>query len=257
MYLFVGKFGAEFLVGLLEGGLFGNLLIPGLKDILGKIGNPHITDFFCGNFGVFSVGITLALGVVLPVLLTFYLFFGFMEDSGYLPRLSILLDRVFKKMGLNGKGVLPLIMGFSCITMALLTTRMLDKTKERNIAALLLVRLPCAPLLAVMFVLFAKLHFSAMILVFGIIAAQVLLIGMAANKIIPGERGDFIIEVPSLRIPKFLPLLKRVFTRILGFLQEAVPVFIAASIIAVFTMCYAVFIGAGVNFICRGLGISF
>nr|HPK63190.1 FeoB small GTPase domain-containing protein [Spirochaetota bacterium] len=122
MFLFVGKFGAEFLVDLLEGKLFNGIIIPFLKNILKVFNSSFITDLFCGEFGLISVGITLSFGVVLPVLFTFYIFFGYLEDSGYLPRVSILLDKALRVIGLNGKGVFPLIMGFSCITMALLTT---------------------------------------------------------------------------------------------------------------------------------------
>jgi ferrous iron transport protein B len=170
--------------------------------------------------------------VVLPVLLTFYLFFGVLEDSGYMPRLSILLDRLFRKMGMNGKGVLPLIMGFSCITMAILTTRMLDTKKEKIIATLLLIMgIPCAPLLAVMFVVFSKVHWSAMFIVFGIIALQILIVGMIANRLVPGRRGDFIIEVPPIRIPGILLVLRRAFLRTYHFMVEAVPVFLGATAI--------------------------
>ena len=106
--------------------------------------------------------------MVVPVLATFFFAFGMLEDSGYLPRLSVLLDRALRKIGLNGKGILPLVLGFSCITMAILTTRILDTRRERFIATLLLtLGLPCAPLLAVMLVLLADMSFWASLTVFG------------------------------------------------------------------------------------------
>jgi ferrous iron transport protein B len=232
MFLFVGRFGAQFLVNLLEGDLFRGMIIPFTKKNLDYFNNSLITDLFCGEFGIISVGITLAFGVVFPVLFTFYLFFGFLEDSGYLPRLSILLDKSFRKIGLNGKGVLPLIMGFSCITMAILTARMLDTKKEKIIITFLLILgIPCAPLLSVMFILFGKLHWTAILVVFGIIIIQIIVAGFILNKIIPGERGAFILEVPVLRIPSFPLILKRTFLRIKTFLVEAVPVFIITSIV--------------------------
>lgn len=230
MFLFVGKFGAEFLVGLLEVSLFKGIIIPFLENILKVFNSSFITDLFCGEFGLVSVGITLSFGVVFPVLFTFYIFFGYLEDSGYLPRVSILLDKALRGIGLNGKGVFPLIMGFSCITMALLTTRMLDTKKEKIIASFLLILgLPCAPLLSVMFVLFGKLHWSAAFIVFGIILFQIILSGFILNKILPGDRGDFIIEAPPLRLPSFLPILKKATLRIKTFLIEAVPIFLIAS----------------------------
>lgn len=232
MYLFVGVFGASFLVSLLEGKLFGKIINPAVVSLLSPLNSKLVTDFFCGEFGFISTGLSLAFGVVFPVLLTFYIFLGFMEDSGYLPRLSVLLDKGFRKIGLNGKGVLPLIMGFSCITMALLTTRMLDTKKERIISALILMLgMPCAPLLSVMFIIFAKLHWSAIFFVFGVIILQVLLAGFIANKIVPGKRSDFIMEVPVLRVPHLLPILKRAMMRIKSFMTEAVPVFLIVTVI--------------------------
>ena len=232
MFLFVGRFGAQTLVDLLDGKLFNGIIIPFTAEFLSGFNIPLLTDFFCGEFGILSVGITLAFGIVMPVLFTFYIFFGFLEDSGYLPRLSLLLDKSFRKIGLNGKGVLPLIMGFSCITMAILTARMLDTKKEKLIVSILLILgIPCAPLLSVMFILFGKLHWTAFFLVFGIIFFQIAIAGIILNRIVPGERGDFILEVPVLRIPSIPLILKRALIRTKTFLVEAVPVFLITSVV--------------------------
>ncbi len=232
MYLFVGKLGADYLVGLLEGRLFGNFIVPGVRDLVDHLGVPWITDLFCGEFGLVSMGLNLAFGVLLPVLFTFYIFYGLMEDSGYLQRLSILLNNVLRKMGMNGKGVMPLIMGFSCITMAIMTARMLDSKKEKFIVSLLLtLGIPCAPLVAVMFVIFARLHWSAMVVVFGTIVVKILIAGIIANKLVPGQHGAFIIEVPPLRFPDIQPIIRRAVIRLISFLKEAIPIFLFASII--------------------------
>lgn len=232
MYLFVGKFGAEVLVEFLEGRVFDGFIVPEVNRMLSPLGLPWVTELFCGEFGLVSMGLNLAFGVLLPVLLTFYIFYGLMEDSGYLQRLSILLNNVFRKMGMNGKGVMPLIMGFSCITMAIMTARMLDTKKERFVVSLLLsLGIPCAPLFAVMFVIFAKLHWSAMVVVFGTIIIKILLAGVIMNKLIPGRYSGFVIEVPTLRIPDIRPVVRRAVVRLIFFLKEAVPVFLFASLI--------------------------
>ena len=84
------------------------------------------------------MGLTYAIAIVLPVVATFFLMFGFLEDSGYIPRLAIFCDRIFRVMGLNGKAVLPMVLGLGCDTMATMTTRILGTPKERLIAILLL-----------------------------------------------------------------------------------------------------------------------
>ncbi len=232
MFFFVGKFGAQVLVDLLDGKLFKGFIIPSAVNILKPLNNSLITDFFCGEFGIISVGLALSFGVVFPVLLTFYIFFGFLEDSGYMPRFSILLDKVFRRIGLNGKGVLPIMMGFSCITMAILTTRMLDTKKEKIIITMILILgIPCAPLLSVMFVLFGKLRWTAVLVVFGVILFQILLVGFILNLVLPGKRGDFIMEVPDIRMPLLLPIFKKAMLRIKSFLIEAVPIFLITSVI--------------------------
>jgi ferrous iron transport protein B len=232
VYLFVGKLGGELLVELFEGKLFGELLIPGLESLLAPLGSPFLTEMFVGKFGLVSLGLALDLGIVLPVLLTFFIAFGLLEESGYVPSLSILLDRAMKRIGLTGRGVLPLVLGFSCITMAVLSTRTLEKRKERILATLLLVLgIPCAPLLGVMLAVMAPLSVWAPVVLFGVVLAQILLVGLVAQKLIPGERSDFIMELPPLRLPRIGNIVHRAFYRSRRFVIEAVPLFLLGSFV--------------------------
>lgn len=233
IYFFVGSFGATFLVDSINSHLFEKFLIPWVTQIIEPIPFPFLRDMMVDpDFGILPTGVFLALGLVLPVLFCFYIAFGFLQDSGYLPRLSLLLDKTFSKMGLNGRGVIPLVMGFSCVTMALLTTRMLGTRKERNIATfLLLLGMPCAPLLAVMFVVLDRMPISASLTVFGIIFLQIFVGGFVLNKILPGARSPFIMEIPPLRMPKPLQVLRASASKTYFFIKEAIPVFILASLI--------------------------
>jgi ferrous iron transport protein B len=198
-YMFVGWFGAGILVDLLEGKLFGEAIIPWLEKVIGHIPWQWLRDLLVGPFGLLTVGLVLSLAIVLPVLATFFFAFALMEDSGYLPRLSLLTDRVLRKLGLNGKGVLPLVMGLSCVTMAVLSARVLDSPKQRIIATLLLVlTVPCAPLLAVMMVLLARLSIWATVVFFGLLLVQFFIVGALANLLIPGKRPDFVLELPPM-----------------------------------------------------------
>ncbi|MBF0468787.1 MAG: ferrous iron transporter B, partial [Desulfamplus sp.] len=233
LYLFVGTFAATFLVDSINTLLFEETLIPWITKYVQFIPSQFFRDMIIDpDFGVLPTGVFLALGLVLPVIFCFYIAFGVLEDSGYLPRLSILLDRVFRKIGLNGKGVIPIVMGFSCITMALLTTRMLNSEKEKNIASFLIfLCMPCAPLIAVMLVILDKMPFSATATVFGIISLQIFIAGYLANRIIPGPRSSFIMEIPVMRMPKAWSVLKMATKKSHHFMKEAVPVFIYASIV--------------------------
>jgi ferrous iron transport protein B len=233
MYLFVGLFGATFLVDVLNGTVFKGFLIPWTTKCLEPIPNEFVKDLIVDpDFGILPTGIFLALGLVLPVIFCFYIAFGLLEDSGYLPRMSILLDRLLQKIGLNGKGVVPLVMGFSCVSMALLTTRMLDTKKEKNIATLLLImNMPCAPLLAVMLIILGSMPVSAFLTVFGLLFLQAFLAGFLANKIISGERTMLLMEIPAMRMPKLKQILKKSAFKTYFFMKEAVPFFILASLL--------------------------
>ncbi|HUU14379.1 MAG TPA: ferrous iron transport protein B [Terriglobia bacterium] len=232
MYLFVGQFGAQTLVGVFEGQLFGEWLVPLTERLLAWIPSQFVTDVFVGEFGLVSVGLTLAFGIVIPVLATFFFAFAILEDSGYLPRLSILLDRILRQIGLNGKGIVPLVMGFSCITMAILTTRILETKRERLIATCLLVLgIPCAPVLAVMLVLLGGMSIWASVTVFGLIAVQLTVIGLILGRIMPGRRSDFILELPPIRIPRFRSLINKTGGRLWWFIKEALPLFLLATFV--------------------------
>ena len=232
IYLFVGSFGATYLVDTINGVIFEGYLIPWAAKILEPMPSQFLRDMFIDpDFGILPTGVFLALGLVMPVLFCFYLVFGILESSGYLPRLSMLLDKVFRKMGLNGKGVIPLVMGFSCVTMAILTTRLLDTKKEKNIATfLLLLGMPCAPLIAVMFVILDKMPFSATLTIFGIIFTQTFIVGFVANKILPGQGSPLIFEIPPMRLPKPGQVIKSAAHKTYFFIKEAIPVFIYASL---------------------------
>ena len=232
MYFFIGEFGATYLVDTLNSTVFEGLLFPLVSQFTDRLPSPFMRDMIMDpDFGILPTGVFLAMGLVLPVIFCFYITFGILEDSGYLPRISILLDNTFEKLGLNGKGVIPLVMGFSCVTMALLTTRVLNTEKEKNIASFLLyLCLPCAPLIAVMLIILDKMPLSATFAVFGIIASQVLIAGYFANRLLPGNRSPLFLEIPPMRLPKPLAVLKMASAKTYFFMLEALPVFILASL---------------------------
>ena len=232
-YMFVGQLGATLVVDWLNEVVFENALYPLFDGLAARLPWPVAAEALMDrDFGVFPSGLFLAFGLVLPVLLFFYFAFGLLRDSGYLARLSVLLDRLFRLVGLNGKGVLPLAMGFSCVTMALITTRMLESRRERIIASLLLLSgMPCAPLLGVMLIILADLPVSAAFAVFGVIAFQMLLAGAVANRLLPGMTADFIMEVPQMRVPRLRMVFRLTVLQTYHFMKEAVPYFVLASLV--------------------------
>lgn len=227
VYELVGYTGAQTLVGTLEDILFGGYLIPWLRSL---IPSGFLHELLVGPYGLISMGLTYAFAIILPVVGTFFLAFGVLEDSGYLPRLAILSDRLLRLMGLNGKAVLPMVLGLGCDTMATMTTRILNSPRERLIATLLLaLGIPCSAQLGVILGIAAAYSPAVMLTVFGVVASQLVLVGYLAARVIPGERSDFIFELPPLRVPILRNILLKTGLRLRWFLGEVVPLFLLAT----------------------------
>jgi ferrous iron transport protein B len=124
------------------------------------------------------------------------------------------------------------------VTMALLTTRMLDSRKERLIASLILtLALPCAPLIAVMLVILARMPWYATAFVFGFIVLQTIVVGVLANRLIPGGQAELMLELPPMRMPVPRSILRTTWRRTWAFMKEAVPLFLLAAFL-VFVLDY-------------------
>ncbi len=236
IFLFVGWLGAGVLVDFLEGTVFGTWLLPGVEGWIGAaISSAFLRDLLVGPYGLLTMALPYALAVVLPIVATFFLAFGFLEDSGYLPRLAVMVNRLFRTMGLNGKAVLPMVLGLGCDTMATLTARILPTRKERILVTLLLaLAIPCSAQLGVIMGLLAGLSWLASVLWLGTIVGTLLLVGWLASKVLPGQRSDFILEIPPLRWPRPGNLLVKTLGRVEWYLKEAVPLFVAGTLLLFF-----------------------
>jgi ferrous iron transport protein B len=186
-YQFVGVFGAGMLVDLLENGFFGKIVNPGATRFVENVLPwPVARDLLVGPYGVLTMALTYALALILPIVGTFFIAFGALEDSGYLPRLAVLLDRAFKKMGLNGKAVLPMVLGLGCGTMATLTTRMLSTSKERLIVIVLLsLGVPCSAQLTVILAMLAALSPAAVAIWLLVLCGLMVAVGSIAARRLP------------------------------------------------------------------------
>ena len=233
MYQFVGVFGAQTLVKLLEEGLFNQILTPAVTQVVKFIVPVKwVQEMIVGPYGLFSMAITYALALIFPIVTCFFLFFGILEDSGYLPRLAIMLDRVFRIMGLNGKAVLPMILGLGCDTMATLTTRVLDSKKEKVIVSILLMlSVPCSAQLGAMLGMTAGLSWKVFAIWLSVVIGTMIAVGWSAAKILPGVRSPFLMEIPPIRIPQIRNLFKKIKARLMWYVREAVPMFLLGTFI--------------------------
>jgi ferrous iron transport protein B len=233
VYQFVGVFGATTLVGLLEKNLFEGILNPAVTDVVNAmIPIPWLQEMLVGPYGLWTMGMTYALALILPIVSTFFLAFGILEDSGYLPRLTVIANRLFAQIGLNGRAVLPMVLGLGCVTMATLTTRILHSPRERMITIFLLaLAIPCSAQLGVVLGMLGGVSFTAVLIWALAMLGILMLAGFLAAKLIPGRRIPLVTELPPMRLPVLGNVLKKTAGRLQWYLIEVIPLFLLGTFI--------------------------
>lgn len=233
LYEFVGELGAGTLVDFFEETIFGKYINPMLTAVVNLL-VPFglLREMLVGEYGLITVALTYAIAIILPITVTFFIAFSILEDSGYLPRLAIMSNRVFNLMGLNGKAVLPMILGLGCGTMAVMTSRILETKRDRIIITFLLaLAIPCSAQIGVILGMLAALSFKATVIWSASILATLLVAGFLASRLVRGERTDFFLEIPPIRVPDPMNILIKTAGRVEWYLKEAVPLFILGTFI--------------------------
>jgi ferrous iron transport protein B len=194
------------------------------------VGDPLADNCF-EAFGVLTSGIFLAIGVVLPAIVAFYLIFAILEDVGYMPRLAVLVDTLFHKIGLHGFAIVPTILSLGCNVPGVTATRPLETRKQRFLAITLLgVFVPCGAQIGIMEGMVPGL-IGWVFLALGI---GYFVVGFVINKIVPGESPEILMDVPPYQLPTARNIWKKLWTRTSKFLMVAVPfVLLGCVIVAV------------------------
>lgn len=226
----------EGLIGYVTEPFFDNLygpLIARLSTILGSEGFLH--DLLVGqlingeidfgqSFGLLTTGIFIPFASVLPYIIAFYFVLGLLEDTGYLPRLSVLADNIMHRVGLHGFSVIPMILGFGCNVPAALAARNLESRREKFIASTLMaIAIPCMAQIAMILGLLGPHGARYIGYVFSILGAVWIIIGLMLNRLLPGFSSDLLLEIPPFRPPVIGIVAKKLWIRISNFLREAVP----------------------------------
>jgi ferrous iron transport protein B len=243
IYRFVGVFAAGTVVGFFEHTLFGQYINPAVTSVIDRmiggigpsvgVGTVHLLrDMLVGPYGMITVALTYALAIIFPIVTAFFLAFSILEDSGYLPRLAVMVNRVFRGMGLNGKAVLPMVLGLGCDTMATLTARIMETRKERILVTLLLaLGVPCSAQLGVILGLFGALPIWAPLVWGGVVVGVLFAVGFLAARLLPGQRSDLILELPPIRRPQLGNIIIKTLGRLEWYLKEAVPIFVLGTFV--------------------------
>lgn len=233
MFWFIGFFISQIVVDFTEATVMEGIYKPFIEDILSFIPkDSFLGSLFIGDFGLLTMTPIYMLGLLLPLTIGFYLLMSLMEDSGLLPRIAVLSDKALSKVGLNGRAIIPLILGFGCVTMATLTTRLLGSKRERIIATFLLgLTIPCSAQFGVIIGLLTPLGFKyiigytvILILIFGISGALM-------NRFLPGESTSLFIDLPPIRLPQAMNVLKKTMVKTKAFIFEATPIFAIGAVL--------------------------
>ncbi len=233
MYALVGDLAAQRGVEFLEEAVFGRWVTPALTRLTqAAVPWEWLRAMLAGEYGLFTMALPYAFAIILPIVGMFFLFFGFIEDVGYLPRLAVMANRFCRLLGLNGKAVLPLVLGLGCDTMATMTTRILDTKRDRIITTLLLaLGIPCSAQLGVIMAMLAPLPAAALWIWLGVVAGVLIVVGQAAARVVPGEPSPFLYEIPPLRRPVASNVLIKTLGRLEWYLKEAVPLFFLGTLV--------------------------
>ena len=235
------RFISEGLINYALDPLFNNLWAPvlmKLSPLMGGEGFLHNIVIgqlvggeidFVQSFGLLTSGLYVPFAMVLPYIISFYFVLGLMEDTGYLPRLAVLMDNVMHRLGLHGYAIIPTLLGLGCNVPAVLSTRILESKRERFITATLIsIAVPCAALQAMIIGLAGEQGIQYVIMVYGTLFIVWIILGIILNRTVRGFSPELLIEIPPYRLPPWRTLFQKLWMRTYGFLVEAIPIILGA-----------------------------
>jgi ferrous iron transport protein B len=183
-------------------------------------------------------GLVAALTLIIPYVIPFYLFLALIEDSGFLTRFSLMLDRGMHKMGLHGKAIIPLVLGFGCTVPACLSCRIIESPKQKLLAAFLVTLVPCSARTIVILgvvAAFVNIWWALALYLFDLLLIVVL--GRVAFRVLPGESVGMIMEMPDYHVPHLPGVLGQTWQRTKSLIWIVLPSYVVGSI--VITAAYA------------------
>jgi len=231
--VFAGGALSEFIEDTYES-IVGTALIDLGRDIGGEMGAAIMAGI--------DISILAILGLVIPYIMIFYIVLGILEDSGYLPRAVVLLDRTMHRLGLHGNAFIPMMVGLGCNVPAILSTRVIRSRRERMIlCTIICMAVPCSAQLATITGVTGR--FAGAVWAFAVLGT-LLIIGVAAgiilNRRLRAEPSNLAIELPVLQFPSLRNVLMKMWMRTSDFFKMAVPLLIIGSIILQILITYQV-----------------
>ena len=180
----------------------------------------------------FIQGLSGGIAIVLPYLVPFLIGMALIEDVGYLPRIAFLMDRFMHKIGLHGTAVIPALLGYGCSVPAVMATRILSSPRDRFIASVVSVLIPCSARMTVIFGLVGfYLGGTAALAIYILNIFVIAIAGSIMAKILPEDTPGMVLEIPAYQIPNIRVILSKTWLRMKDFIIIAWPLLIAGSLI--------------------------
>lgn len=210
-------------------------IVPIITSVVSRIVPEGVfLNVLVGEYGVLVKGIEWPFALILPYVFLFYVVLSIMEDSGYLPRLGVLMDGVMRRIGIPGGNVVPFFMGYGCAVPAILGTRAATSYKERLlVSALVTLAVPCAAQTGAFFALLGDRSALVLVLVYLLSFVAMFIAGLLLNRVVRGKSDPMLLEIPNLLVPNRKALVRKISIRARHFIMEAeVPMMLGIALAA-------------------------
>jgi len=213
----------------------GNALSGVISGLLGQIqpvdpalstDQPLLAIIVNGVWGGLNAGLTLIVPFVIP----FYLLLAVIEDSGILTRVAFMMDSAMHKIGLHGKALIPIILGYGCSVPAIQACKIMETRREQLLAAFAITFAPCSARTLVLFGmvgLFVGIHWALLLYVVDVVI--IFALGKIAMKVVPGKSTGLIMEMSSFRMPSAKVVLKQTWARTKSIIYIVFPIYMVGS----------------------------
>ena len=227
--------GGELLIEFALEPLVDNLIVPFFRSIFTNLLPEGIfLNILVGEYGIFVISFEWILALIFPFVLMFYVAFTFLEDTGFLPRISVLFDNVMRKLGVQGGSLIHMIMAYGCAVPAIIGSRAATSRKERIIiSAAICFAIPCISQTGAIISLLSAYAWWMMPVMFMFSLFLFALVALIVGKLIKGKVDPLLIEVPNLLMPNPKSYGRKLLTRMKHFIKDAeVPMLIAIVLAA-------------------------
>ena len=229
IFVIVGMYSFTFIIGDFIGGVLDGVYGDWSEIVYERYGEDTLWVKILWNGGV--GGLFGALGGVLVYVIPFFLIIEILQDSGYLPRAAYLMDRVMHAIGVHGKTIIPMILGFGCNVPACAGCRIMETEREKKLSIVLSSLIPCAATMTVVMGLVGRyLGLFWLLFLFAINFSVILLVGRILNRVMPGQCTELIMEMHDYRVPNYNVITKQSWLRSKEFIFKALPIIIVLGI---------------------------